>query len=238
MNNIKCFITGKKLDKRDAVPASSIRRNLTDFIRTEHPDFDDNAYLSHEALQQYRRKYLQSIIEKEAGEAVKVEAEVVDSIIKQELTTTTPDNDDQSSFGQKLADKVADFGGSWTFILSFSTILLIWIFVNTFVLANKGFDPYPYILLNLVLSCLAALQAPVIMMSQNRQEAKDRERNEYDYKVNLKAELEIRMLHEKLDHLMVTQMQKIMEFQQMQMDSMEELSQRLDNHIKNDKKKL
>ncbi|RFS13767.1 DUF1003 domain-containing protein [Emticicia sp. C21] len=105
------------------------------------------------------------------------------------------------SFGDRMADKIADFGGSWTFILSFMGFLLIWISFNIYWLSNKGFDPYPFILLNLILSCIAALQAPVIMMSQNRQEEKDRERAKEDLKINQKAEEEIRSLHKKLDLL-------------------------------------
>ena len=123
-----------------------------------------------------------------------------------------------------LADRVASFGGSWSFIMLFGFILFLWIFLNAVFLNNKGFDPYPYILMNLILSCLAALQAPIIMMSQNRKEAKDRARGEHDYKINLKAELEIRLLHEKIDHLMIFQTQKIMELQQLQVDYLEELT--------------
>ena len=111
--------------------------------------------------------------------------------------------DARLTFGQRLADRVAAFGGSWTFILLFGAILLAWVVLNSWVLARRGevFDPYPYILLNLVLSMLAALQAPIIMMSQNRQAAKDRLDAAHDYEVNLKAELEICALHDKLDQL-------------------------------------
>src|SRR5690606_39087291 len=119
-----------------------------------------------------------------------------------------------------IADKVADFGGSWTFILSFVSFLLLWIGVNAFVFMNKGFDPYPFILLNLILSCVAALQAPIIMMSQNRQETKDRERAKNDYMINLKSELEIRILHEKIDHLIMHQQKELMEIQKVQTELM------------------
>jgi uncharacterized membrane protein len=182
-------------------------------------------------LQQYRKKYLQNIIDKETGMAVKVEQDMMAAITAQELMATDNSKDAPLTIGEKMADKVAEFGGSWTFIISFGSVLVVWIVLNSVFLLQKAFDPYPYILLNLVLSCIAALQAPIIMMSQNRQETKDRQRSEYDYKVNLKAELEIRMLHEKLDHLMIIQMQKIMEFQQMQMDYMEEMNDRLTEHI-------
>ena len=112
------------------------------------------------------------------------------------------DEIDNRTFGQKVADKFAAFGGSWTFIISFFVFILLWIGVNVYFLTNTGFDPYPFILLNLILSCLASLQAPIIMMSQNRQEEKDRERAKKDYEINLKAENEIQLLQEKLDKLL------------------------------------
>ena len=130
----------------------------------------------------------------------------------------------ESSFGERLSDKLASFGGSWTFLILFGSILLAWITLNSIALLAKPFDPYPYILLNLVLSCLAAIQAPVIMMSQNRQEDKDRLRSQHDYQVNLKAELEIRHLHEKIDHLLSRQWERLVEIQQIQIDLMSEIS--------------
>lgn len=127
---------------------------------------------------------------------------------------------DDRTFGERVADRVAAFGGSWTFIFLFGAILLVWVALNSFVLANydKAFDPYPYILLNLFLSMLAALQAPVIMMSQNRQSAKDRLAAEHDYEVNLKSELEIRLLHDKLDELRETRWAELVEMQQKQIE--------------------
>jgi uncharacterized membrane protein len=121
---------------------------------------------------------------------------------------------------------VASFGGSWTFIVVFALVLAAWISINGAALLARPFDPYPFILLNLILSCLAAIQAPIIMMSQNRMEAKDRLRSENDYQVNLKAELEIRHLNEKLDVLLKHQWQKLLEIQQIQMDFMKELMRR------------
>ena len=222
----KCFITGKSMSKSELVPFISLRKNLAAFIKNDFPGFNENSFVGQEALNTYRKKYLESIIESDIGELNKVEHEVVQAISKHEIISENIDaTDDQKvTFGQSLADRVAIFGGSWVFIILFGFIILIWIVVNSDFLINKGFDPYPYILLNLILSCLAALQAPVIMMSQNRKEAKDRKRSEQDYKVNLKAELEIRLLHEKIDHLMIFQTQRIMELQQMQMDYLLELS--------------
>jgi uncharacterized membrane protein len=231
MNQNKCYITGKAYPKAALIPGAAIRSNLKELIATDYPGFGDDKYININTLQQYRKKYLQNIIDKETGMAVKVEQDMIAAITAQELMATDNSKDAPLTIGEKMADKVAEFGGSWTFIISFGTVLVVWIVLNSVFLLQKAFDPYPYILLNLVLSCIAALQAPIIMMSQNRQETKDRQRSEYDYKVNLKAELEIRMLHEKLDHLMIIQMQKIMEFQQMQMDYMEEMNDRLTEHI-------
>ena len=127
------------------------------------------------------------------------------------------------TFGQQVSDKIADVAGSWTFILTFMFLLIVWISLNYWVLVNKPFDPYPFILLNLILSCIAAIQAPVIMMSQNRQEEKDRERAKKDYKINLKSELEIRELHEKIDHLIIHYQQDLLEIQKTQIDLLENI---------------
>jgi uncharacterized membrane protein len=127
-----------------------------------------------------------------------------------------------STAGQRLADRVATFGGSWRFIILFAAVLFLWIAVNSVALIFRPFDPYPFIFLNLVLSCLAALQAPVIMMSQIRQEARDRLHAMHDYQVNLKAELEIRHLHQKIDHLLSHQWERLIEIQEIQMQSINE----------------
>src|SRR5690606_617876 len=131
------------------------------------------------------------------------------------------------TFGQRLADKVAAFGGSWAFIVTFFSFIVIWITINILFLATRPFDPYPFILLNLILSCLAAIQAPIIMMSQNRQEQKDRETSQRDYKINLKAELEIKLLSEKIDHLLVYQNKKLLEIQEIQTDYLEDIMKEL-----------
>lgn len=126
--------------------------------------------------------------------------------------------------GQKISDKVASFGGSWKFIILFAIVLFIWILFNSLALTNAfKFDPYPYILMNLILSCIAALQAPIIMMSQNRQEEKDRKRSENDYLINLKAELELRSLHQKVDLLLEEQIQMLIKSQAEQMEILKKL---------------
>ena len=148
------------------------------------------------------------------------------SLEEEELLSRNINKEFESSLtlGERLADRLADFGGSWTFISIFMTVLIIWMAINTWILLTRPFDPYPYILLNLVLSCLAAIQAPVILMSQNRQESRDRLQSDHDYQINVKAEIEIRKLHEKLDHLLMHQWQRLMEIQQLQVDLMDEIS--------------
>jgi uncharacterized membrane protein len=116
-----------------------------------------------------------------------------------------PSKDTVPNFGERWADKVAEFGGSWTFIILFMIMMIVWIGLNSWVLFFQPFDPYPYIFLNLVLSCIAALQAPIIMMSQNRQEAKDRIRAEKDYHINLRAELEIQELKASVKTILAVQ---------------------------------
>ncbi len=155
------------------------------------------------SLQNQKIKHLETILQKDLG---KLSDEELKILISMSISRILVDNSleesqQQSTFGERTADKIAEFGGSWTFIISFGIFIAVWIGANVWLLLNKGFDPYPFILLNLILSCLAALQAPVIMMSQNRQEQKDRERAKSDYQINLRAELEIRLLHEKLDYV-------------------------------------
>ncbi|QBQ40960.1 DUF1003 domain-containing protein [Sphingobacterium psychroaquaticum] len=132
------------------------------------------------------------------------------------------------SRGQAISDKVARFGGSWKFIILFTVILMLWILYNTVVAKNEQFDPYPFILMNLVLSCVAALQAPIIMMSQNRQEEKDRQRSENDYLVNLKAELEIRSLHQKVDVLLEDQIKELFDSQVAHLKLLKELTAKIE----------
>ncbi|WP_234631888.1 DUF1003 domain-containing protein [Agrobacterium vitis] len=137
------------------------------------------------------------------------------------VQTAAAENERPLRFGDRASDAVASFGGSWRFIIIFSIILVAWMAINSIGLFLRPFDPYPYILLNLLLSCVAAMQAPIIMMSQKRQEEKDRQRAENDYMINLRAELEIRQLHEKIDHQMAHQWARLAELQQIQIDLLE-----------------
>jgi len=158
---------------------------------------------------------LQVIVEK----SIEEEKLVLHNLLNepQEILTT----------GQKVSDKVARFGGSWSFIITFSAILLLWIIYNSWASDANKFDPFPFILMNLVLSTIAALQAPVIMMSQNRTEEKDRKRNENDYMINLKAELQVRSLHQKIDLMQQEQMKVLYETQAKQLELLEKIDRML-----------
>jgi uncharacterized membrane protein len=201
-----------------------IRPGLAEFIKGRDPDWSAAALLCHDCLNRFRSEYVEDALEEEKGELTRLDVEVLESLKQQETLTENLNVafEQDLTFGDRIADRVADFGGSWTFIIAFFTVLVVWMAVNTTLIMRRPFDPYPFILLNLVLSCLAAIQAPIIMMSQNRQEARDRLRSENDYQVNLKAELEIRHLHEKLDVLLKHQWQKLLEIQQIQIDLMKE----------------
>lgn len=222
-------ISGQEFPMADCVYGKMIRKSIFDCIKKEYPEFNLDSLLSISELNYFREKYISSFLLKEAGELNELEKTVIKSL-KNKHTVLPQLEDDalQITFGQKIADKVAEFGGSWTFILSFLFFLVLWICLNAFILLNKGFDPYPFILLNLILSCIAALQAPVIMMSQNRQEEKDRMRAKNDYMVNLKSELEIRMLHEKIDHLIMHQEQSLIELQKVQIDMMNDIISKIE----------
>jgi uncharacterized membrane protein len=217
---------------KERVSAKLIRHSVLDLIKKDNPEFSENNFLSISELNEYRKKYISDYLLNEIGELSELEKRVLGALTDKTTITDKLEDDEESklTFGQRIADKVATFGGSWKFISMFGVFLLLWITANVFWLANRAFDPYPFILLNLILSCIAALQAPVIMMSQNRQEEKDRERGKKDYMINLKSELEIRTLHEKMDHLILHQQQELMEIQQMQMDMMSDIIKKVDKN--------
>ena len=231
MKTERCQITNREFPVSQLIRGNTIRPSVVALSKKDHPNFNENLYISIEALNAYRKLYLEEILKLEIGELSDLEKEVVKSIHENEvLSANIEDNLNKNlSFGQRIADQIAFFGGSWTFIIFFFLFILLWISLNIFILATRSFDPYPFILLNLILSCLAAIQAPIIMMSQNRKEEKDRQRSEHDYKINLKAELEIRLLHEKIDHLILQQNQRLLEIQQIQIDLMEDIMSKLNN---------
>ncbi|RWD50595.1 MAG: DUF1003 domain-containing protein [Mesorhizobium sp.] len=219
-------ISGRKFRKRDLVRIDDLRPSLADRIRADHPDLPRGARVSRAELARYRMRYMEELLQQEHGEFSELDRQVVESIARQDTISENSEEEfeEHRSFADRVSDNMAEFGGSWWFLISFAAVLLIWIGINLFEGTVGAFDPYPFILLNLMLSCIAAIQAPVIMMSQKRQEAKDRLRSFNDYRVNLKAELEVRHLHEKLDYLISRQWQRLAEMQQMQLDAMHELT--------------
>jgi uncharacterized membrane protein len=222
---IRCQICGKLKAAAEVMPAELVRPGVVDVIREAQPEWSPAGYICLTDLNHFRTRYVQHVLETERGELSTLEDDVVRSLREHEVLAANADEEYSRSvtFGQRLADRIAEFGGSWRFILIFAAVLVIWITINSLILFYRPFDPYPFILLNLILSCLAAVQAPVIMMSQNRQEAKDRVRAEHEYRVNLKAELEIRHLHSKLDLLLSHQWQRLIEIQELQMELLEEV---------------
>ena len=171
------------------------------------------------------QRIAEKFLKREWENLTEQERRVITSLINRENVShdTNTEFDGDRTFGEKIADKVAAFGGSWTFIIIFSGILAAWVVLNSFILLTRAFDPFPYILLNLFLSMTAALQAPIIMMSQNRQSARDRLDAAHDYEVNLKAELEIRTLHEKLDLMLSHNWMELIETQQKQIEMLKEI---------------
>ena len=198
-------------------------------IQKDNPQFTHESFLSFDELNTYRERAVQELLVKEVGKLTHLEHAVLTSLAKSTTLTDKIESDElqAATFGQRIADKVATFGGSWTFIIWFGVFILIWISINVFWFLNKGYDPYPFILLNLILSCLASMQAPVIMMSQNRQEEKDRDRAKKDYMINLKSEIEIRTLNEKIDHLIMDQQLELMEIQKLQIDMLNDILKEL-----------
>ena len=225
MTIFRSDITDKEFPDSEKVSARNIRHSIIDLIKKDKPEFSHDSMLSLSELNKYREKAISEYLVKEIGALSELDKRVLESISVNKTLTDKIDGEEGSdyTYGQRVADKVASFGGSWTFIISFGVFIFIWILINVFWINNQSFDPYPFILLNLILSCLASLQAPVIMMSQNRQEEKDRERAKNDYMINLKSELEIRTLHEKIDHFIMDQQQELMEIQKVQIDMMTDI---------------
>ena len=203
------------------MPHVLVRPAISAMIHADHGEWANGQSICRTDLDVYRRAHIESLLADETGELGALEAEVLDSVVGGTTISQAPKDPADLALGQRMADRVAAFGGSWTFILGFLGILLIWISLNASALLFRAFDPYPFILLNLVLSCVAAMQAPIIMMSQRRQDEKDRAQAEIDYQINLKAEPAIRQLHEKIDHHVIAQWRRLAEIQQDQIDLIE-----------------
>jgi uncharacterized membrane protein len=223
-----CEVCKKQLEPQLLFPLELVRPNILKLIKENNPDISSTGFICASDLNHYRSQYIENILKHEKKDIKDLEKKVSKSIHDKDFLTkdTYSDYEALTKFGDRLADNIAAFGGSWKFIIIFLAILLIWILINAWLLLSKPFDPYPFILLNLILSCIAAIQAPVIMMSQNRQEERDRLRAMRDYQVNLKAELEIRHLHQKVDHLMLNQWQRLVEIQEIQMELINEVRAR------------
>jgi uncharacterized membrane protein len=219
----RCAVTKKLRPRKELTQLDSLRPELADFIRREHPKLAEDALISKAAVNAYRSRYVEELLREEHGEFTELDRQVTESIANQDTIAENVEQEFESerTFGERAADILAKFGGSWSFLITFAVFITVWMAINV-ISGMKAFDTYPFILLNLVLSTIAAIQAPVIMMSQRRQEEKDRLRSFNEYRVNLKAELEIRHLHEKLDHLITRQWQRLAEIQRIQLEMMQE----------------
>lgn len=238
----KCVLCQNEFDEDDLFPIELLRPQLVDEGRSICSDWDEKGFICMDDLRKIRASRISHLLLADKGELTELEHEVIHSLRDHELVSKDVNRlfERQLTFGEKLSDLIAHFGGSWTFILSFLSIIGIWMLINVLGIQKNNFDPYPFILLNLVLSCLAAIQAPVIMMSQNRQAEKDRMMADDEYRVNLKAELEIRHIHAKLDQFTKNQWQRLLEIQEIQIDLQEDLlrhNHMLDSHVKKTKGK-
>lgn len=226
--NYSCMICEKNYALKNLIPLDTVRDGITALIAHDYPAWNTESFICQTDLSQYRMQYVRSLLQSEIGKVTQLEDKVTSSMQQHKLITKNiePELEQKWTAGERLADHIASFGGSWSFLICFAIFLAIWIIMNTVVMLQHPADPYPFILLNLILSCIAAIQAPVIMMSQNRQEAKDRLRSQNDYQINLKAELEIRHLHEKLDHLLIHQWDKLSKIQEIQLDLLAEINKK------------
>ena len=228
MPKVNCSLCGSLVEGRTLASPQKLENRILDLIRNDRPDWEAQRGICPNCLEQYRAKKFVNYLEAEYQKLSEIEHSIVSKITRRGRVSRVvhAEFEAKMTVGERIADKVAQFGGSWRFIGLFAGILLIWMVINTVVLVARPFDPYPFILLNLVLSTLAALQAPVIMMSQNRQAAKDRMHAQQDYEINLMAEIEIRDLHDKLDSLRFKQWHELWHIQKRQIELLEHLCER------------
>ena len=225
MAKVNCSLCETPVEARTLFSGQKLELPLFDLIKKARPEWTGTRGICTNCHDQYRAKKLLGYLEAEYDKISEMEKAVVTKIARRGRISRMVDKqyESQMTFGERVADHVAQFGGSWTFIGIFGAILFVWMGVNTWILVHRPFDPYPFILLNLVLSTIAALQAPVIMMSQNRQSEKDRMQATQDYQINLMAEMEIRDLHDKLDGLRHRQWHELWHLQQRQLELLEHL---------------
>lgn len=213
-----CHICRKEFEVADLYPTALIRNEVLNLAIERYPNLNDASLVCFPDLRKISTLHFETLLKKEKGTLSELEEEVLLSLRQHQILSENINKEFEQdlTFGERLADKVSKFGGSWTFITFFAVILLSWIGINSLQIFNKPLDPFPYIFLNLLLSCLAAIQAPIIMMSQNRQAAKDRLSQEHDYQINLKSELHIRHLNSRLDHFMKNHWQNMDEMMHLQ----------------------
>lgn len=223
-------MTKRKVEKMEKVKVADIESEIRAFVLAREPQLTEESLISYPQLLSYRLEYVRSLLKNES-----LKNEQLNELIEKQLkdNEVVADNLNKTiaeklTLGQKTADGIAKFGGSWPFIFIFLITLILWIILNSVAVFFQPFDKYPFILLNLALSCLAAIQAPIIMMSQNRQEDRDREQAKNDYKVNLKAEIEINLLHEKMDYLLNEQWHHLVEIQNIQLELLGELQEQIE----------
>lgn len=230
-----CQICNKEYNIGDLYPADLLRTSLVQHITLHYPNWSPSGFICSTDLERLRVQHIQQMMEEDRGELSQLDADVLRSIREHEILSENINKEyiRNQSFSEKLADRIALFAGSWGFITFFIMTILLWIVVNGLNFFGYAFDPFPYILLNLTLSCVAALQAPVILMSQNRQAARERLKADYEYGINLKAELQIRQINSKLDQLMRNQWKRLLEIQQVQIDLAEQLLEKNGNHHSN-----
>jgi uncharacterized membrane protein len=224
-----CQLCGGEFLDSACTAVALVRPNLAEFVARRHPDnWRSDGCICPSCLGGERAAYLMDQLERERGQLTALEADIARKAAEHKTIASHLELqfEERLTLGQRLADAVATVGGSWPFLLGFAVVIAAWILLNSTFLRMNAFDPYPYIFLNLVLSCLAAIQAPIIMMSQNRQAARDRLEADEDYRVNLKAELEVATLHEKMDHLLHVQWERMVEIQQTQLELLNELVHR------------
>lgn len=226
-SNDICEICNKNLVS--SIQLFEIEPEIKKMLLEDYPALSEESFIDFSHVMTYRLKYIKRVISSDSKEMDVLNNTVIESIESGKAISKNTNIQSKLTLGQKTADSIAKFGGSWPFIFIFMTVLIIWIIINSIALFSKPFDPYPFILLNLVLSCLAAIQAPVIMMSQNRQAERDRIQSTNDYQTNLKAEIEIRLLQQKMDHLLTNEWQHLVEIQTIQLDLLGELQKQINN---------
>lgn len=225
-----CAVTGNEFFRNELRRGSEIRKELLEIIQKDLPTFGLDDYISLPSLNDYRRRYVAQVLQEDNRNISALEKNIIESLDKNDILTRNvePELEKTLTFGEKTSDALSDLMGGWPFTIGFLAFVLLWMGGNTVLLFAKPLDPYPYIFLNLLLSLVASVQAPLIMMSQNRKEARDRRRSVNDYEINLKAELEIKLLHEKVDYLTGVQNHRMLEMHEIQTEYLSDVLKTLE----------